>query len=71
MGKEKNSFAANSFDLLADTSLVTIQTASLVSSRSRNSIYRHFKAGDLTPIKIGHSTRIRVSELRVLMGVQK
>ena len=40
-----------------------------ISGRSRVSLYRHFIAGELTPVKVGGRTRIRVSELRALMGV--
>lgn len=59
------------FDNLPDSSLVSITTASAVSGRGRSSIYRHFKAGELTKIRVGQSTRIRVSELRKLMGLEK
>ncbi|MBL8366519.1 MAG: helix-turn-helix domain-containing protein [Candidatus Accumulibacter sp.] len=46
-----------------------IPDASAVSGRSRASIYRHFEAGELTKIKVGNSTRVRVGELRKLIGV--
>lgn len=59
------------FDNLPDSSLVSITTASAVSGRGRSSIYRHFKAGELTKIRVGQSTRIRVSELRKLIGLEK
>lgn len=55
-------------DDASDSMLVDIPYACAVASRSRASIYRHFKAGDLTPIKVGHSTRIRVGDLRKLIG---
>jgi hypothetical protein len=59
------------FDKLPDSSLVSITTASVVSGRGRSSIYRHFKAGELTKVRVGQSTRIRVSELRKLIGLDK
>jgi hypothetical protein len=56
------------FDTLSPSVLVTLADASAVSGRSRASLYRHFKAGELTLVKVGHSTRIRVGELRRLIG---
>ncbi len=56
------------FDEAPNSALVSIPTACAVSDRSRASIYRHFKSGDLTPIKVGSSTRIKVGELRRLIG---
>ncbi|MCQ1550784.1 MAG: helix-turn-helix domain-containing protein [Candidatus Accumulibacter phosphatis] len=61
--------AVQQFHLLAPSVLITLAEAGVISGRSRASIYRHFKDGSLTPIKIGHSTRIRVGELRRLIGV--
>jgi predicted DNA-binding transcriptional regulator AlpA len=62
--------AITSFDRLPDTAVVDISTAAAITGRSRNSIYRHFQAGELTPIKIGFSTRVRVSDIRRLLGVK-
>ncbi len=56
------------FDTAPDSMLVDITTASTIADRSRASIYRHFTAGDLTPVKVGNSTRIKVGELRRLIG---
>ena len=56
------------FDSCPDSMLVDIPVACTLTSRSRASIYRHFNAGDLTPVKVGSSTRIRVGELRRLLG---
>ncbi len=56
------------FDQAPDSALVDIPVACAISHRSRASIYRHFKAGDLNPIKVGNSTRIKVGELRRLIG---
>lgn len=61
--------AVQQFDTLADSVVVSLTDASAVSGRSRASLYRHFKAGELTLVKIGHSTRVRVGELRKLIGV--
>lgn len=59
----------NEFDQHPNSALVDIPTACLVLNRSRQSIYRHFQAGELTKIKVGGSTKIKVGELRNLMGV--
>lgn len=56
------------FDQAPDSALVNIPVACAISHRSRASIYRHFKSGDLTPVKVGNSTRIKVGELRRLIG---
>ena len=56
------------FDSLPDTALVDINAGEILTGRSRASIYRHFQSGDLTLIKIGNSSRLRVGELRRLMG---
>ena len=47
--------------------LVSIPSAILLAGRSRASIYRHIKAGELGTVKVGHSTRIRVGDLRKLI----
>ena len=57
------------FDTAPDTALVDIPAASAIACRRRASIYRHFKAGDLTPGKVGNSTGMRGSEGRRLIGV--
>ena len=56
------------FDDLPNSALVDIATGETITGRSRASIYRHFKAGELTPVKIGTSTKLRVGELRRLIG---
>lgn len=56
------------FDQAPDSALVDITLACSIARRSRASIYRHFKAGDLIPVKVGNSTRIKVGELRRLIG---
>ena len=48
--------------------LVDIDVACIITSRSRASIYRDFKAGRLTMVKVGYLTRIKVGDLRRLMG---
>ncbi len=57
------------FDTLSPSVLITLADAKAVSGRSRASLYRHFKAGELTLVKVGNSTRVRVGELRKLIGV--
>ena len=67
--KSKPSFnAVEQFDTAPDAMLLDIPTACVIAGRSRASIYRHFKAGDLKVIKVGKSTRIKVGELRRLIG---
>lgn len=61
--------AVQQFDTAPATAVINIKAACLISGRSRSSIYRHFKAGELTPIRVGSSTRIRVGELRRLIGL--
>ncbi len=60
--------AVKQFDDAPDSMLVDITTAGTIADRSRASIYRHFNSGDLTPVKVGNSTRIRVGDLRRLIG---
>lgn len=57
------------FDTLPESALLDIGSSILIARRSRASFYRHFKAGELTLIKVGNSTRIRVGELRHLIGL--
>lgn len=56
------------FDEAPDSALVDIPVACAITHRSRASIYRHFKAGDLDMVKVGNSTRIKVGDLRRLIG---
>lgn len=58
----------NNFDQAPDSALVSIPVACAVSDRSRASIYRDFAAGRLTKVKVGSSTKIRVGNLRRLIG---
>ena len=60
--------AVRQFDTYPDSALLSIADASIIAGRSRASIYRHFKAGELTLVKIGESTRVRAGELRRLIG---
>ena len=67
--KAKPSFdAIRQFDAAPDSMLLDISTAGTIACRARASIYRDFKAGRLTPVKVGNSTRIKVGELRRLIG---
>lgn len=68
--KIQTSAAVQCFDHAPDSQLIDINSAGAIAGRSRASIYRHFKAGELTPIKIGNSTRIKVGELRRLIGAE-
>jgi hypothetical protein len=62
------SAAVQQFDTYSDSVLIDISEASTIARRSRASIYRHFKAGELELVKVGNSTRIRVGGLRRLIG---
>ena len=61
--------AVNLFDALPNSAVIDISSCVTVLSWSRSSINRAFKSGLLTRVKVGHSTRIRVGEVRHLMGV--
>ncbi|PKO84920.1 MAG: transcriptional regulator [Betaproteobacteria bacterium HGW-Betaproteobacteria-11] len=56
------------FDTAPASALVTIAQATALMSRSRASVYRHNKSGELPFVKLGKSTRIRVGDLRRLIG---
>lgn len=56
------------FDSAPGSMMLDITTASKISSRSRSSLYRDAKTGRIRMIKVGSSTRIRVSDLRCLIG---
>jgi len=56
------------FDRMPDQAVVDLNNASAISGRSRASLYRHFWSGELTLVKVGNSTRVRVGELRRLIG---
>lgn len=68
MKSKAASQAVQQFDTYPDSALLTIPDASTIAGRSRASIYRHFKKGELTLIKVGDSSRIRVGQLRRLIG---
>lgn len=55
------------FDDAPNSMLIDIGTAATISRRSRASIYRHIKAGDLELVKVGSSSRIRIGDLRQLI----
>lgn len=56
------------FDTAPDSMALDIATASKLSSRSRSSLYRDAKTGRIRMIKVGSSTRIRVSDIRSLIN---
>ena len=60
--------ALKNFDVLPDDALVGLRVGGAVIDRSVASIYRDAKAGTLTIIKIGHSSKLRVGDLRRLIG---
>lgn len=67
MARKANFEVVKHFDEAPDSMLLSIQSAGTVAERSRASIYRHIKAGDLELIKVGNSSRIRVGDLRRLI----
>ncbi len=63
--KSRNTFdPIRDFDNAPDLMLYDITTASTISRRSRASLYRDAKAGNLHMVKVGNSTRISAGELR-------
>ena len=60
--------AVEKFHSYSPSVLIDITDACAILHRSRASIYRHFKSGELTLVKVGSSSRIRVGELRRLIG---
>lgn len=67
--KSKTHFdVVRQFDDAPASMLVSVGTAVVISSRSRASIYRHFRDGELELVKVGNSTRLRVGDLRRLIG---
>lgn len=61
--------AAKNFDSLADSAVVTLNTASaVIGGRSRASLYRDAKAGRIRLIKVGSSTLVKVSDIRKLIS---
>lgn len=64
-----NKFTDFSFDDAPDNALVSLKTGSaILGGRSRCSLYRDIAAGRLTLVKIGSSSRLRVGDLRKLIG---
>lgn len=70
MKRQTTPAAVQQFDTSPDSALLSITDAGIIAGRSRASIYRHFKNGSLTLVKVGNSSRIRVGELRRLIGAQ-
>ena len=66
---QKSFDAISQFDKLPDSMLLDLNEASIIAKRGRASFYRDFKAGRLSAIKVGSSTRIRVGELRRFIGM--
>ncbi len=62
--------SAEQFSRLDGNALVDIHTTCAVIGKSRNSVYRMFQSGDLAQVMVGNSTRIRVADIRRLIGVK-
>jgi hypothetical protein len=56
------------FDSAPGSMMLDITSATTISRRSRSSLYRDAKAGRIRMIKVGSSTRIRVSDIRSLIN---
>jgi predicted DNA-binding transcriptional regulator AlpA len=59
------------FDLKPDSALVNIETLSTLLCRSRASIYRDLANPSIPlprPVKLGHSSRWRVGEIRQFLN---
>lgn len=63
----KISVAVSQFDKFPASALVSLSTGGTLLDRSRASLYRDIKSGRLTLVKVGCSSRLKVSELRSLM----
>ncbi len=60
--------AVSQFDSFPSSALVSIRTYCAVVDRSHASAYRDIKAGRLTIIKIGNSSRLNVGQIRKLIS---
>ena len=56
------------FDKLPAPAFVSLTAGGVISSRSRATLYRDNKAGKLPFVKVGNSTKIKVSDLRAYMN---
>lgn len=52
------------------TDLVDLTTAGALLGRSRSSMYRHLNSGDVTPVRLGGAVRVRLADLRKLLGLE-
>ncbi len=66
--KKQTQAALEQFDRAPDSALVSLATAGAIASRSRASLYRDNRAGRLPFVKVATSTRVRVGDLRKLIG---
>jgi hypothetical protein len=63
--------AVQQFHVLSDDALVNLQdTGAICGGRSRASLYRDHKAGRLPFVKVGSTTRVRVGDIRKLIGAE-
>jgi hypothetical protein len=66
--KQKRPQRRFSADDAPDNYLVSLNEAGDLLDRSRVSLYRDIKAGRLRLIKIGNSSRLRLGDIRTLIG---
>jgi len=61
--------AVQHFDVLPENALVGANEYRMLSGRSMASFYRDLRSGALKMVKVGHSTKVRVGDLRRLLGI--
>lgn len=59
------------FEHAPNSALVSLSSSSIIAARSRASLYRDNKVGLLPFVKVGSSTRVRVGDLRKLIGAAR
>lgn len=69
--KENTFDPVANFDSAPNSMLLRLKTAGTICQRSRATIYRHVKAGELPLVKVGHMSYIRVGDLRRLIQAGK
>jgi excisionase family DNA binding protein len=62
------SLAVLRFDLLPDTALLSVADVCTLLGRSRASVYRALRNGDLRSVKIGGSRRVTARAIREAAG---
>ena len=63
--------ALQDFDAAPDSALLTLAQAGKIAQRSRASLYRDGASGKISFVKVGGSTRVRVGDLREMIGAAR